>query len=94
MTATIGFAEVLLQHRLSRQDSTQYLTTIINGSRQLTTLLSKILDISKIENQKLELQIIRFHLSDLLEDIKQIFLFNCKKEQLEFSMVMDSFIPE
>ena len=94
LTAIIGFAEVLLQHRLSREESAQYLTTIINGGRHLTTLLSEILDISKIENQKLELEDIRFNLPNLLQDIEQIYLFNCQKEQLDFVLVMDSVIPE
>lgn len=94
LTAIIGFAEVLLQHRLSREESAQYLTTIINGGRHLTTLLSEILDISKIENQKLELEAIRFNLPNLLHDIEQIYLFNCKKEQLDFALIMDSVIPE
>jgi signal transduction histidine kinase/CheY-like chemotaxis protein len=94
LTAIIGFAEVLLQHRLSREESAQYLTTIINGGRHLTTLLSEILDISKIENQKLELEALRFNLPNLLHDIEQIYLFNCKKEQLDFALVMNSVIPE
>jgi signal transduction histidine kinase/CheY-like chemotaxis protein len=94
LTAIIGFAEVLLQHRLSREESAQYLTTIINGGRHLTTLLSEILDISKIENQKLELEDIRFNLPNLLHDIEQIYLFNCKKERLDFALVMNSVIPE
>lgn len=94
LTAIIGFAEVLLQHKLSREETEQYLNTIINGGRHLTTLLSEILDISKIENQKLELETIRFNLPDLLQYIEQIYLFNCQKEQLDFSLVMDSVIPE
>jgi signal transduction histidine kinase/CheY-like chemotaxis protein len=94
LTAIIGFAEVLLQHRLSRKESAKYLTTIINGGRHLTTLLSEILDISKIENQKLELEAIRFNLPNLLQDIEQIYLFNCKKEQLDFALIMDSVIPQ
>jgi CheY-like chemotaxis protein len=57
-------------------------------------LLSEILDISKIENQKLELEAIRFNLPNLLHDIEQIYLFNCKKEQLDFALVMNSVIPE
>ena len=80
LTAIIGFAEVLLQHRLSREESAKYLTTIIDGGRHLTTLLSEILDISKIENQKLELEAIRFNLPNLLQDIEQIYLFKCRKE--------------
>lgn len=94
LTAIIGFAEVLLQHRISREESNKYLTTIIDGGRHLTTLLSEILDISKIENQKLELENLRFNLPNLLQDVEQIYLFNCKKKQLDFNLVLESVIPE
>lgn len=80
LTAIIGFAEVSSQQGLSREESTKYLTAIINGGRHLTTLLSDILDISKIENQKLEIETIRFNLPNLLQDIEQIYFFNCQKE--------------
>jgi len=72
LTAIIGFAEVLLQHRPSREESDKYLTTIIGSGRHLTSLLGEILDISKIENQKLELESLRFNLPRLLQDIEQL----------------------
>jgi signal transduction histidine kinase/CheY-like chemotaxis protein/HPt (histidine-containing phosphotransfer) domain-containing protein len=94
LTAIIGFAEVLLQHRTSREESIRYLNTIIGSGRHLTTLLGEILDISKIENKNLELETVRFNLPSLLQDIEQMYLFNCKKEKLDFVMIMDSAIPE
>jgi signal transduction histidine kinase/CheY-like chemotaxis protein len=94
LTAIIGFAEVMLQHETSREDSVKYLNTIIGSGRHLTTLLGEILDISKIENKKLELEVVRFNLPNLLQDIEQMYLFNCKKERLDFAMIMDSAIPE
>tara|TARA_R110000868_G_scaffold232942_5_gene486669 strand:+ start:324 stop:1958 length:1635 start_codon:yes stop_codon:yes gene_type:complete len=94
LTAIIGFAEVMLQHKTSREDSVKYLNTIIGSGRHLTTLLGEILDISKIENKKLELEALRFNLPNLLQDIEQMYLFNCKKERLDFAMIMDSAIPE
>jgi signal transduction histidine kinase/CheY-like chemotaxis protein len=94
LTAIIGFAEVLLQHSISREESVKYLNTIIGSGRHLTTLLGEILDISKIENKKLQLETLRFNLPNLLQDIEQIYLFNCKKKKLDFTMVIDSAIPE
>jgi signal transduction histidine kinase/CheY-like chemotaxis protein len=94
LTAIIGFAEVLLQHRLSHEETEKYLTTIIGSGRHLTALLGEILDISKIENQKLEFEALRFNLPNLLQDIEQTYLFNCQKEQLDFVLVIDSVIPE
>jgi signal transduction histidine kinase/DNA-binding NarL/FixJ family response regulator len=94
LTAIIGFAEVMLQHKTSHEDSVKYLNTIIGSGRHLTTLLGEILDISKIENKKLELEAVRFNLPNLLLDIEQMYLFNCEKEKLDFAMLMDSDIPE
>lgn len=70
------------------------MTTIISSGRHLTALLGEILDISKIEIQKLELEAVRFNLPNLLQDIEQIYIFNCSKEQLDFALILDSVIPE
>jgi signal transduction histidine kinase/CheY-like chemotaxis protein len=94
LTAIIGFAEVLLQHSPSREERVKYLTTIIGSGRHLTTLLGEILDVSNIENQKLELNPLRFNLPNLLQSIEQIYVFNCQKEQLEFALIIDSVLPE
>ncbi len=94
LTAITGFAEVLLQHKLSLEETDQFLTTIVSNSRHLSTLFGEILDISNIENKKLSLESIRFNLPNLLQDIEQIYLLNCQKKQLDFFMVMGSVIPE
>lgn len=94
LTAIIGFAEVLLQHQTNREDTSKYLNSIIGSGRHLSTLIGEILDISKIENNQLELEAARFNLPSLLLEIEQIYLFNCEKAHLEFTMVLDSSIPE
>lgn len=94
LTAMIGFAEVLLQHKVSPEESDQHLTTIIRSGRHLTALLGEILDLSKIENQKLDLELLRFSLPNLLKDIEQIYLLSCQQKQLEFILVLESVIPE
>lgn len=94
LTAIIGFSEVLLQHRLNRKETEEYLTTIIGSGRHLSTLLGEILDISKIENQKLAIESLRFNLPNLLQDIQQIYQLNCQQQQLEFSLILESNIPE
>lgn len=94
LTAIIGFSEVLLQHRLNRKETEEYLTTIIGSGRHLSTLLGEILDISKIENQKLAIESLRFNLPNLLQDFQQIYQLNCQQQQLEFSLILESNIPE
>jgi signal transduction histidine kinase len=80
LTDTIGLAEVLLQHKISLAESAKFLT-IINDGHHLPTLLSDILDISKIENQKLELESIHFNLPSLRRLNKFTFLM-AKKSNL------------
>jgi signal transduction histidine kinase/DNA-binding response OmpR family regulator len=94
LTAIIGFAEVLQQHKLPPEESEKHLTTIIRSGRHLTALLGEILDLSKIENQKLELELLRFNLPSLLQDIEQIYQLNCQQKQLDFILVLESVIPE
>lgn len=94
LTAIIGFAEVLLQHKVNREETDKYLTNIVESGRHLTTLLGEILDISKIEKQKLELEVLRFNLPNLLQELEQIYPLNCRKAQLDFFLVLDSVIPE
>ena len=94
LTAIIGFSEVILQHRPNQKETEEYLTTIISSGRHLSTLLGEILDISKIENQQLEVEYLRFNLPNLLQDIEKIYQLNCQQEQLEFSLILESNIPE
>ncbi|MDU0111887.1 ATP-binding protein [Psychrosphaera aquimarina] len=94
LTAIIGFAEVLQQHKPSQIESDKHLTTIIRSGRHLTALLGEILDLSKIENQKLELELVRFNLPHLLLDIEQIYQLNCQQKDLGFSLTLETVIPE
>jgi signal transduction histidine kinase/DNA-binding NarL/FixJ family response regulator len=94
LTAIIGFAEVLQQHKPSQKESDKHLTTIIRSGRHLTALLAEILDLSKIENQKLELELLRFNLPHLLLDIEQIYQLNCQRKALDFALTLETVIPE
>ncbi len=72
MNAVIGLCQLLLQTALDDQQR-DYLVKIHNSSRMLLGIINDILDYSKIEAGKLELEQQTFHLDELLEQMKTLF---------------------
>lgn len=68
--AVIGFSELLSETGLSDKDRASYVEAIKRNGNLLTALINDILDLSKIEAGKIELQISEVNLADLLADIK------------------------
>lgn len=67
--AVLGFAELLNDSSLTEMERNNYATTIQRSGAQLLTLINDILDLSKIEAERLELEIIEFNLRSLLKDV-------------------------
>jgi len=70
LNAVIGFSEVL-QDRLFgelNEKQAEYIADIHTSGRHLLALINDILDLSKIEAGRMELQVSRFALSDVLEN--------------------------
>ncbi len=68
MNAIIGMTELTLNTSLS-VDQREYLTTANNSAQSLLQILNDILDLSKVEAQKLELEQVDFNIADLTREI-------------------------
>ena len=79
-----------LETPLDEQQS-NYLETIKNSSDHLLRVVNDILDISKIESGKLELQSVGFDLDNVLCDVYQLFQLEAAAKQLSFSMPTGKF---
>ncbi len=82
MNAIVGFADLL---RYSSLDRTQksYLDTICASGEALLTVIDDILDISKIEAGKIQLDNIDFNLEYLVESVIKIVSHRLKSGQVE-----------
>src|SRR5438552_13330608 len=71
LTAIIGFSEMLLNEARSegRSEQAEDLTRINDSAGHLLGLINDILDLSKIEAQKMELRLEEFPIEELIRDV-------------------------
>lgn len=93
MNGVIGMVQLLQFTELSAEQQ-EYLQCLDTSGKSLLSLLNDILDLSKIESGKLELEYTDFSLRRSIQDVvdTQTFLIRQKKLQLETSVGDD--IPE
>ena len=83
MNAVIGLTSLALKHESDAQQS-DYLHKIKESSESLLSLLNDILDLSKIEANKLSLECIAFDLHELIKKAVNVCIFKIQEKQLEF----------
>ncbi|MBL6988087.1 MAG: response regulator [Methylobacter sp.] len=72
MNGVLGMTELLLGTELKPLQQ-KYTETVYNSADALLSIINDILDFSKIEAGKMELEILDFHLEDLLEQTTSLF---------------------
>ncbi len=84
--AILGFADILRSSDLKEEERTNYIDIICRNGHALTKIIDDILDLSKIEAGKLDLEIMPICLLDLTRDVMAMFSdrANCKGIQLSF----------
>ncbi len=92
MNAVLGVTHLLQQTELDPRQR-DYLRKIAGAGRTLLGILDDILDFSKVEAGKLELERVRFNLDTLLEDLAAIISVNAREKDIEVSFVMPAEVP-
>ena len=92
MNALMGMCELLHETSLD-EEQLEYLVTIKNSGRNLLNLLNDILDLSKIEANKLEIDSVSFNLHQWLQETLALFSSKIYAKQLEFICDEDENLP-
>jgi CheY-like chemotaxis protein len=92
MNAIIGFSE-LLRDELENSKYINYVDTIITSGKTLMSLINDILDLSKIEAGKMELQNRPTDPHSLFNDISRIFSVKIKEKGLKLITDIDKNLP-
>ncbi len=84
MNGIIGMLHVVLESRLDNKQR-KYLNIVYSSARALLTIVNDILDLSKIEAGKMDLDIRNFDLRVAMEDITALPALQARQKGIEFS---------
>lgn len=93
MNAVMGMTRLLLQ-KGPREDQLKYLRSILQSSEALLVIINDILDISKIQAGRLELEWTDLDLRQVFENIRSTLQFRADEKGLAFSVECDDAIPQ
>lgn len=95
LNAIIGFSEVLLDPSLevSEEKRSRFLTHILNSGKHLLGLINGILDLSKVEAGRLELEIEPAAISDVLDAAESTMRPLAAKRAIDLRVESDGGIP-
>jgi len=92
LNGLLGMLQILLLSKLD-DDQRDSLDTAVSSGRNLLQILNDILDLSKIESGKLELEEYDFEVGDVLESVVAVFRHQGKSRGLDITWEIDDSLP-
>ena len=92
MNGVIGMANILLDTELTEKQR-QYAQTVHSSAKSLLTVINDILDYSKVEAGKLELEVIAFDLRSTIAHITEILSVEADRKSLELDCRVHHEVP-
>ena len=92
MNGVIGMSELLLRTSLVGKQQ-RYANNIIKSAQTLLRIIDDILDISKIDANKLDLESIEFNLIDFIHEFSELFLVRLTEKNLILDINVASNVP-
>jgi PAS domain S-box-containing protein len=93
LNGIIGMSDLLLRTKLTREQKS-FATIAHNSATTLLHLINDILDYSKIEAGKMQLERTEFQLSDLIENHLEILSARAREKNLSLVHLIDGELPE
>ncbi|MEX1302118.1 MAG: ATP-binding protein [Desulfotignum sp.] len=92
INSVIGFSEVL-STLVSEPQQKNYLQSITSAGKHLLTLITNLLDLSKVESGKIAIHATPVSLHTLLDEIHHMFKIKLFRKHLTFSIHTDDHLP-
>jgi signal transduction histidine kinase/DNA-binding response OmpR family regulator len=94
MTAIVGYADLLLDPTLGNSDRLNYVQTIRRNGDHLLTLINDILDISKIESGRLDLERIECSPARIVGEVASLMRVKAVERGIDFVVEFAGPIPQ
>ena len=92
LNAVIGASDLLM--KIIRDDeAAKYMSTLSVASRQLNSVVDDILDFSRMEANKLELENVAFNIMEVLESVISLYSPLANEKELELLLQVESGMP-
>ncbi|MFO0939960.1 MAG: CheR family methyltransferase [Pirellulales bacterium] len=92
MTAILGHTEILAE-QLIEPDNLQSLEVIRRNGKHLLELINNILDLSKVDAGRLEVQLAEVSPTTILADVRSLMDVRANEKDIDLSFVFDSPVP-
>jgi signal transduction histidine kinase len=93
ISGVIGMAELLLDLGLE-DEQREYTENIYRSANALLTVISDILDFSKVESGRLDIEDVQFSLSVIVGDVRKMLSFAAGRKSIDFSFNMSPSIEK
>lgn len=93
LTAIMGYSEALSEEGITDEERTNFVGYILRSGKHLLSMINDILDISKIEARKIEVENLACSLLEILCDIDSYMKIKTREKNLQYSLKIDFPIP-
>ncbi len=91
--AILGYADLILEQKSSEKERTAFAETILKNGHQLLHLVDDLLDLTKVEAGKVEIEKIPFSPMQTLTEVIELLTLSAKKKDLELSLATQNQAP-
>ena len=92
--AMLGFAQLMLEDESASEPQKNSLKTIVRNGEQLYRIINELLDISKVEANKFEIEKSKTDLEELIRDVTSLLSVKAEQKGLEFTVSSEGPLPD
>jgi PAS domain S-box-containing protein len=92
LNAIIGFTDLLLESKLSAEQR-EYIETLHASGEILLTLINNILDLSKLDANRLQIEKIPFNLKKTLNEVVNLMKIKAQEKEIFIDLIFNSNVP-
>jgi len=86
LASVIGYAEWLIEGEISEQERDEAVASILRTGKHVLAVINDILDLSKIESDKLTIEVLDVPMFSLLAEIERLMTLHAQEKHLSFDL--------